>query len=569
MKNNDYQEGVIAFFKGNYKTALTKLRPLAEKGNVEAMYYLGSMYEKGKGVGKNYKKAFKWHQRAANKRYYASQAMLAMCYWHGQGVAEDNIQAYKWLYIAKESGCEYVQEALNIIRKDMTRTEENKASDLATKWIESKNHAETKRLKSLAKKGNSSAQNDLGVMYGRNYDYEEAVKWIRLAADQGLDVAQENLGRYYYHGQGVKTNKKSSFKWFRMAAEKGNVSAQNILGYAYNLGAIGVKKNIREAIKWYQIAANGKNDSAQCSLGELYLNGYGVRQNFYEAVKWFKLAAKEENAKAQYWLGCCYEDGVGTKKNIKTSNKWFSLAAKQEANESNLLYISGKSEYFSKRKNKKNHLKWLRFSAQKGNKDAQWYLGWHVIEKDFKEGMSWLRKGAWSRDMWDIEMEYCCHRWAEEDEGKFDENGGCVADSIIHLAYDQILAEMGFTEAQCELGVRYLDGITVRKNRATAIKWFKEAIERDYLVGKLLLGKCYLNGLGVKKNIKKAINLIDSAFNEPVGWWSHLTSEPFSQIALCYKEGTGVKKNSNQARKWEARAKKFEKELLYIRKLGD
>ena len=34
-------------------------------------------------------------------------------------------------------------------------------------------------------------------------DYAEAVKWCRLAADQGNAIGQANLGLMYQHGTGV------------------------------------------------------------------------------------------------------------------------------------------------------------------------------------------------------------------------------------------------------------------------------------------------------------------------------------------------------------------------------
>ena len=51
------------------------------------------------------------------------------------------------------------------------------------------------------------AQSILGVMYangrGVPQDYAEAVKWYRLAADQGDAEAQHNLGVMYASGEGV------------------------------------------------------------------------------------------------------------------------------------------------------------------------------------------------------------------------------------------------------------------------------------------------------------------------------------------------------------------------------
>ena len=53
----------------------------------------------------------------------------------------------------------------------------------------------------------AGGQNNLGVMYadGRGVpeDDAEAVRWYRLAADQGQSGAQLNLGVMYANGEGV------------------------------------------------------------------------------------------------------------------------------------------------------------------------------------------------------------------------------------------------------------------------------------------------------------------------------------------------------------------------------
>ena len=56
-------------------------------------------------------------------------------------------------------------------------------------------------------RGTPDAQNNLGVMYangeGVPEDDAEAVRWYRLAADQGDADAQYNLGVMYANGEGV------------------------------------------------------------------------------------------------------------------------------------------------------------------------------------------------------------------------------------------------------------------------------------------------------------------------------------------------------------------------------
>jgi len=51
--------------RGDYATTVRLLRPLAEQGNAQVQNSIGAMYYNGKGVGMDFKEAFKWHQLAA------------------------------------------------------------------------------------------------------------------------------------------------------------------------------------------------------------------------------------------------------------------------------------------------------------------------------------------------------------------------------------------------------------------------------------------------------------------------------------------------------------------------
>ena len=64
-------------------------------------------------------------------------------------------------------------------------------------------------------------------------DDREAVKWYRLAAEQGLARAQLKLGSMYQKGEGAPQDHKEATKWYRLAADKGNVAAQRNIGILY------------------------------------------------------------------------------------------------------------------------------------------------------------------------------------------------------------------------------------------------------------------------------------------------------------------------------------------------
>jgi Sel1 repeat len=102
--------------------------------------------------------------------------------------------------------------------------------------------------------------------------------------------AQYNLGVAYDKGLGVPQNYVEAMKWYRLAADQGKRSAQYNLGFMYEQGQ-GVPQNYAEAVKWYRLAADQGNALAQSNLGLMYTQGHGVPQNYINAHMWFNLAA--------------------------------------------------------------------------------------------------------------------------------------------------------------------------------------------------------------------------------------------------------------------------------------
>ena len=101
---DDVNQGYIAYQKGDYATALRELKPLAEQGDAKSQYYLGAMYEKGKGVPKDDKIAVKWYRLSAEQGYANAQLNLGGMYYQGKGVPQDHKTAVKWLRLAAEQG---------------------------------------------------------------------------------------------------------------------------------------------------------------------------------------------------------------------------------------------------------------------------------------------------------------------------------------------------------------------------------------------------------------------------------------------------------------------------------
>ena len=66
---------------------------------------------------------------------------------------------------------------------------------------------------------------------------------------KGVASAQQNLGFMYANGRGVPQDFKEAVRWYRLAADQGHAGAQNNLGAMYNNG-LGVPQDFKEAVRW-------------------------------------------------------------------------------------------------------------------------------------------------------------------------------------------------------------------------------------------------------------------------------------------------------------------------------
>lgn len=143
-----FSEGVAAYQRGGYDTALREFVWQARQGNVAAQYNAAYMYARGLGTPRNYYQAFLWFSRAAEHGDAESQYYLAGMYESGVGVAQDYGRAAEW-------------------------------------------------YRRAAAQGDVNSQLTLGGMYGIGLgvrqSYSEAYGWFRLAAAQGNTDALKGM----------------------------------------------------------------------------------------------------------------------------------------------------------------------------------------------------------------------------------------------------------------------------------------------------------------------------------------------------------------------------------------
>ena len=171
------QEGLDALRKGDYAAAAKELRPLADRGDPEAQYRLGLMYEFGKGFAQDKAQALVWLGKSAANGSASAQTELGVIYATGDGVRKDNVKSVEW-------------------------------------------------FRKAATQGNPTAQYNLGMMYakgnGVRNDDAQAVAWFRKAAEQGQLNAQFYLGVAYENGEGVAKDDILAYANYAIAARSGN-----------------------------------------------------------------------------------------------------------------------------------------------------------------------------------------------------------------------------------------------------------------------------------------------------------------------------------------------------------
>ena len=160
-----------AYDRANYQTSLKIWLAEAEKGNHDAEYYAGKIYEGGLGTEPDYKAAASWYEKAAAAGHSASQFSLAALYEKGLGVPADKAKAFNLYrraaglsgdYVIVESGkyealqqaayqlalreqeIEDLQHQLDDAKKQQ-RKDEKRERDLVQQLDEARRQADTQK----------------------------------------------------------------------------------------------------------------------------------------------------------------------------------------------------------------------------------------------------------------------------------------------------------------------------------------------------------------------------------------------------------------------------------------
>lgn len=163
-----------------------------------------------------------------------------------------------------------------------------------------------------AEKGDPSAQCYIGLMFRDGSstlprDPEKSLFWIKKSAEQGNEIAIEEMGMKYYEGFGVEQDYAEALKWLKLAAQKGKSSAYSSIGIMYRDGQ-GVDPDLTLAEENFKKGAAAGNSYSTFLLARLY-GHYADPLQPQKALKWYERASEMGSHRATEYLMTAYKNG--------------------------------------------------------------------------------------------------------------------------------------------------------------------------------------------------------------------------------------------------------------------
>lgn len=126
----DMQAARDAFQLGQFDKSVTELMPVANSGNAEAEFLLGSIYSLGLGRPVDEIRGFDFFYRSASKGHPAAQLRLSAAYSSGAGLAApDPLRAALWAELALIGRAEGAREQAETLRQSLNAADQ-KSLDL-------------------------------------------------------------------------------------------------------------------------------------------------------------------------------------------------------------------------------------------------------------------------------------------------------------------------------------------------------------------------------------------------------------------------------------------------------
>lgn len=254
-----------------------------------------------------WEKAFKAHQKAAEKGDRNALVSLAHCYLEGNGTRKSLPDYIQCLKDAAEAGSFNAMIELGDCYRDGVgvRTNEAKAREIYEQAAAKGSKKAQERIEELDEvKEEAIDPTKEPEVPAKTAPDESALRWYKKAVLDENPDAEAKLGIWTLLGLGVPQNIPMAKQLLADAAEGGNKEAKAL---------------VRDMSS---DTAQGMEAATQYTLGQLFSNDKYIEPDDAKAFAAYKSAAKAGHIKAMYELGQCYEEGRGVKADIAQAKNW-------------------------------------------------------------------------------------------------------------------------------------------------------------------------------------------------------------------------------------------------------
>ncbi|MBR5243791.1 MAG: SEL1-like repeat protein [Thermoguttaceae bacterium] len=493
-----------------------RLQDLVDAGDASAFEPLARLYEDGRGVERDWRRAFELRRQGAEAGDPNAQTGLARAFRYGLGVAPDVRAAFDWGVRALEQGAfaerpaalglvgEILFDGEGVVERDRDRA-------LSFFWE--------------ARTGDDAAAFEgLAVCYrdgiGVPQDAEAERAWLERAfeaalrkAELGSAVDASFVSFAFRDGRGVEPDPKAAFDWSWRAAEAGLGVALYDVGFALETG-LGVERDERRAFEFYRRAADVENPDALCALGLAALYGRSFSQpadlnapqtanaeafeiplDRDEAFRLFERAAATGFSPAFYFLALFPWNGWGRDADVEEALRLLrqsaagGFATAQNELADQLRQIGGPQ-------NDREATRWRLEAAERGDAQARLTLAREALAglldvRQAQDCVRWLRSEAKAGS---AEAAFLTSRCAAV-------GCGTPRDLNEEQRWLEVAANGGFPEAQNELGLRLSIGREgVDRDVRRAFQLFAAATLSGDAAATANLAYCCERGEGVVPN---------------------------------------------------------------------
>jgi TPR repeat protein len=382
------KEALTAFREGRHAKAIELAKPLAEKGNADALYLLGYAHEVGQGIEASRTAALENYRKAAATGHKDALSRLSAILL----ASEEETERTEAREILEKASKDNPALAGRILGEAYLRARLTKEADYdktVAWWTQAANAGDIPSILLLAR------LNEGQFGFTDKKDLKASMGFYAKAAGLGDAPSMAAIGSRLLNGDKDNRNEEKGREWLKKAIEAKEYSAYLALGdFEEN-----VKKDLKAALSFYErgkdagqvdcilraadaytegkgtekdpdrgasllenaakagsplahyrlavkrlsaekpdillgyghllAAATGGLLEAQNELGLLYLSGKLSSADAPAGVAWLTRAAQGNLPQAQNNLGALFEQGAGVPQNINNAGQLYTLAANQ------------------------------------------------------------------------------------------------------------------------------------------------------------------------------------------------------------------------------------------------